>query len=210
MSRGKINSSIIQAISYGLNLSIHFIPSFCSLTRDFDFSLIVLRNLHGFKLAKCHSIYDRMGELIKNRLISFDCISHMESPQAAFIIKSCSLDDGLTLFKHFIWCNCLVLYRALPDHDLDEYWLTPLAFLPNELYLNFYDRTQTILQEYEFQYRNDDLIPTLKSTHMVVKELSHCPNYVPYLIPIKPYYGNMHINTFSDAYIVLTNLPCSQ
>ena len=115
----KLYSSFMRAISFGLNSGIHFVPAFWDLNRDIDFKHVFLQNLHGFTLAKYTSIYDRIGEMIKDRLQSNDWISSLKSPKASVIIKLKTLDNGWMIFQNLL-CQRLVLCGALLDFDLDE------------------------------------------------------------------------------------------
>ena len=192
----KLYSSFIRAVCFGINAPLHFLPSFRSLDRTLEFAPIFLRNLHGFTLNKCRSVFDHIGELIKAQLTNEVCISKSRSPRAALIIESNPLTDGWSLLEQLL-LKRLVLCGALPDYDLDDL-RSSLCFQQNETYTAFYVRVQHLLNEYKLRYRDDRFIPTIKLTNKFVVELCRSPSYFPYLMTYQEQLIK-HIKTFGDV-----------
>ena len=191
----KMYVDILMSLTFVFEQDLSFLPPYGSLGRDINFEEIFLRNLHGFTLQKCKSVFLRLGTILKSRLTSKTYINTKQCPKTAIIVNAHPLSTGWNILE-LILCDRLVLCGGIPDYDLDVV-RTSLSFLPNESYTDFYVKTQHIINEYELCYRKKNLIPIIKITSTFIHELNRATEYIPLLTT---YYQQLmvHIKSFGD------------
>ena len=189
-------NDIVMSLTFVFEQDLPFIPSYSLLSRDIDFDDIFLKKLHGITLKKCQSVFTRLGSILKSRLTSPTFISTMKCPKTAIVIRANPLATGWTLLQKIL-CDRLIICGGIPDYDLDSVRAT-LAFYPQESYIDFYIRTQHLLNEYDLCYTNKTFVPTIKITNTFITELNRAPEYVPLLTS---YHEKMirHIKSFGDV-----------
>ena len=189
-------NDIVMSLTFVFEQDLTFIPSYSCLSRDIDFEDIFLKKLHGITLKKCNSVYSRLGSILKSRLTATGFINPTKCPKTAIVVRANPLADGWKLLQKIL-CDRLIICGGLPDYDLDAVRAT-LAFLPQESYIDFYIRTQHLLNEYDLCYTNKTFVPTIKITNTFITELNRAPEYVPLLTS---YHEQMirHIRSFGDV-----------
>ena len=192
----KLYVDILMSLTFVFETDLHFLPPFGSLGRDIDFSLLFLRNIHGFTLQKCKSIFLRLGTILKSHLTSPSFICDKRCPKTAIVVRANPIATGWTLLEQIL-CDRLVLCGGIPDYDLDAI-RTSLSIQPKESYIDFYVKTQNLLNEYDLCYRNKKFVPTTKIMKTFLSELNRAPDYVPFLTT---YYERLitHISNFGDV-----------
>ena len=192
----KMYNDILMSLTFVFEMDLSFLPPYKSLGRDIDFESSFLCDLHGFTLSKCRSVFLRLGTILKSRLTSTSYIASSRSPKAAIIIKANPLATGWSLLEKIL-CERLVLCGGVHDYDLDLV-RTNLIFQQNESYLDFYIRTQHLLNEYELCYRNPNFIPTIKIMKTFLTQLNRAQEYVPFLTNYLERLTT-HISNFGDV-----------
>ena len=192
----KMYVDILMSLTFIFEMDLSFLPPFGGLGRDIDFESIFLRNLHGFTKQKCKSIFLRIGTILKSHLTSSNYISDKRCPKTSIVIRANPIATGWSLLEQIL-CDRLVICGGIPDYDLDAI-RTSLAIQPRESYVDFYVRTQNLLNEYDLCYRNKTFVPTTKIMQTFLSELNRAPEYVPFLTI---YYNQLisHISTFGDV-----------
>jgi hypothetical protein len=175
----KIYTSIIRAIGFIFEFELFCLPSFRDLDSSVNFSNIFLSGISDGQFLKCQSVFNRIGEILKDKLVSSSFISSTKAPKTALIIASHPVASGWSLLE-MILRSRHVLCGAVPDHDLDDV-RSSLRLQHKESFHDFFRRTQRLINDYELQHRDHSKIPMTKITKRFVDELNHSHEYVPYL-----------------------------
>ena len=175
----KLYNYVCRSINYAFQTHLMFLPNFRDLHQEIRFRSCFLQNLHGSTLLKCESVYDRLGDIVKDMLMSPTCIKKSASPLAHEVISDNDDLDGWSLLEMLL-TKRLVLCGAQPDIDLD-YVLSTLEFRTGESYKSFYSRTKQLVNQYKLQSKDDLGIPMPKIINRFILELNRADEYVPYL-----------------------------
>ncbi len=177
----ELYNGIFTSVGIGLSATPSFVPKFNLLTKDTSFFQVFLENLHGLPFERAHAVYDVIGQHIKTRLRSEECISPTKTPLAYDVVHPLKNCDGWTLFEELIK-ERLVSCGARPDRDLfGELLLVQLQ--QGESLQNFFRRLQDMQSEFEIMLQDQDqFIPRLRILLRFVTELMRCTEYRSYLI----------------------------
>lgn len=106
-------------------------------------------NISGLRHMK--AMYNRIGCLFCQRLLSDECISSTKSPEVAKVISNNSNLEGWDI----------VQLGARPNCDLDAK-IVAIQLLPGETYHVLYERCNKLSQEYVSQCQHLRLCPRIK------------------------------------------------
>jgi hypothetical protein len=95
----KMYIDIIMSLTFVFERGLSFIPNYSCLSRDISFGDLFLDNLHGMTLKKCHSVFTRLGSILKSRLTSPGYISSTKCPKTSIVIRANPLATGWELLK---------------------------------------------------------------------------------------------------------------
>jgi hypothetical protein len=95
-------SGIIRSVCYAFESGLNIVPSFLDLNPDINFEEIFLHDLVGSNFFKCRQVFNRIGEIIKDRMVSNDCISHDCCPKAFIVIKANPVLTGWELLEKLL------------------------------------------------------------------------------------------------------------
>jgi hypothetical protein len=174
-------SGLIRSVCYGFEYGITIFPSFQELTSSINFKMICMKDLVGSSLHKSLQIFLRIGDIIKDRLTSDECIHPSNCPKAKLVIDSNPMAPGWTLLEKLL-CARVTSCGALPEEDLDL-TRSQLIWENQESFHSFYSRTQRIISSYRLRYKSPDAIPTIKILYRFISELNRAQTFVPYLVP---------------------------
>lgn len=179
----QLYNGIMRSLGVGLQSSLHFVPQFRQLNQDTSFFDIFLGNLHGLNFEKAFSVYDTLGQYIKERLQSTKCISSEKAPKAYDVIHSFPSLDGWSLLEKLVKKR-LIICGARPDRDLfGELLLIQLQ--DGESLLQFFRRMQELENEFAIMLVDTKvLIPKLRLNMRFVTELMRCQEYRTYLVSL--------------------------
>jgi hypothetical protein len=188
-------SGLIRSVCYGFEYGLTIFPSFQELTSTIDFNLICTNGLVGSSYNKSTQIFRRIGDIIKDRLTSDECISTTKCPKARLVIDSNPTAPGWTLLEKLL-CARVTTCGALPEEDLDL-TRSQLIWEHQESFHSFYSRTQQLISSYQLRYQNPNAIPTIKILFRFITELNRAQTFVPYLVP---FHTDLlkHIRQFGD------------
>ncbi len=172
---------IFTSIGIGLSATPSFVPKFASLDKNTSFFDVFLSNLHGLPFDRAFAVYEVLGQYIKTRLRSTDCISPNSAPLAYDVVHPLKNYDGWSLFEELIK-ERLVSCGATPDRDLFSELLL-VQFQQGESLQNFYRRLQDMESEFEIMLQSQEqFVPRIKLLLRFVTELMRSPEYRSYLI----------------------------
>ena len=100
-------------------------------------------------------------------------------PRIDTVIKAHKLLDGWTILEKILR-KIMVSCGGRPSDNLDVL-RTTLTFEQNESYVDFYIRTQNILNEYHLRYNNLIFIPIIQITSRFIHQLNRAKEYTPVL-----------------------------
>ena len=126
------------------------------------------------------AMYDRIGRLFRNRLISEECIPVATCPEAANIILHNKKLDGWQLLLALLKGR-LVKLGARPSRDLDAERVA-ISLKPGETYHTLYEKCNMLSQEYESQSQHIHQCPRIKLLEKFIFELMRSPIYIPYIM----------------------------
>ncbi len=175
----RLYNSICRSLAYAFQRHIDFMPVFRKLDKTTCFRHVFLRGLHDATLATCESVFDRLGENIKDILTSTNCISESQAPKAFDVISTNNILDGWDLLRKLL-AKRSVLCGAQPDVDL-TFVLANLTLKNGESYGKFYTRVSHLVNRFRLQTRSDDNIPMTRICNRFVQELNRANEYVPHL-----------------------------
>lgn len=213
-------NGIIRGVGVALSSALTFVPSFRELNRSLEFFKLFLHNLHGLPYSKALSIYDTLGQHIKDRLRSTECIDPIKSPKAYDVIMAHPHVGGWSLLQLLIKKR-VVACGALPDRDL-FITLKLIYFQDQESLQSFYRRLQHVANEFYLMLQNTPhLIPELNILLRFVTELKRAYEYDGHLhrihedlLQYKQQFGDIVIgdqlpHTLSSIYehLILCDVP---
>ena len=172
------------------------LPAFEQLDRNINFQEIFLDNLFGPTREKCYSVFSKIGSLLKIYLLSSTFIKSDKCPRIKTVLKANKLLNGWTILEK-IFRRILVSCGGRPTTDLDAL-RTTLVFNNGESYIDFYIRTQNLVNEYHLRYNSLMFVPVIKITSRFIHQLNRAREYSPLLTRYIDLLED-HIDRFGDV-----------
>ena len=126
------------------------------------------------------AMYNRIGCLFCQRLLSDECISSTKSPEVAKVISNNSNLEGWDMLLA-LRQGSLVQLGARPNCDLDAK-IVAIQLLPGETYHVLYERCNKLSQEYVSQCQHLRLCPRIKLLQKFLNKLMRSSIYIQYLL----------------------------
>ena len=192
----EIYTHIGMSVSFIFDDSVNVLPSFHQLDKETQFSTVLLHNLCSTTYEKCLGVYQKIGSLLKLFLLSPSFLSKSTAPNVDTIRKANISYDGWTILEAILKDN-IVACGARVKFDLDKTRIL-LVFKDNESYVDFYVRTQNVLNEYKLNYRDEVFIPRIKIADTFVSQLTRSTEYSIHLTTYRQRLED-HIDEFGDV-----------